>query len=85
MSAMAQMFGISEAYIVGVSTTIPKLLAYLNLSMFTMKRQYTTYGPASLGETIADKLKPFEILFPTGVTSKYVISFVNDFLSELCR
>ena len=85
MRIMSDMFGISEDYIFTVSNTIQKLMAHVGLCLFTLKRMFHTYGRDSVTDSVGEKLGPFSASFPRGVTVKYIVNMVNDFLQEFCR
>ena len=85
MRAMSSQYGVSESYVDNVSTTIPKLLAHLDMCLFDMKRIYSLYGLEPLAESMTEKLSQYAAHFPTGVTVNYIVSIVSDFLTEACR
>lgn len=85
MRVMSDMFGMSESYIFTVSSTIQKLMAHVGLCLFTLKRMFMTYGRESLQDTIEEKLRPYSHSFPKGITVKYIVNMVNDFLLEFSR
>ncbi len=82
MRVMSAMFGISENYIQTVSTTIQKLLAHVDLSLYVLKRSFDAYGTKVVEEQLKEKLGPFSADFPNGVTVEYIISMVCDFLKD---
>jgi hypothetical protein len=85
MRVMSSMFGISEAYIFTVSSTIQKLIAHVGLCLFTLKRMYTAYGLESVEDALTEKLGPFSKSFPTGVSVDYIVAMVGDCLKEVCH
>ena len=85
MRVMSEMFGISDNYIFTVSSTIQKLLAHVGLCSYTLQRMFATFGLEGLEEQAGEKLRPFADHFPSGVSVRYIVSIVGDYLRELIR
>lgn len=85
MSVVSASFGVSDAYVQSVATTIPKLLAHVDLCLYDMQQMHQLYGPEPLTESLNEKLQPFADSFPKGVTVNYIASIVSDFLAESSR
>merc|ERR1719491_1550361 len=75
-------FNISEDYVEQTTKIIIKLLAVTNFSSSIMRRHLASYGSASLGELIGSKTKLYAALFPPGISAKFIISLVVDYLEE---
>ena len=82
MRNVADQFGVSESYIQASSLTIVKLLAALGFSLYTLRRHMATFGNASLSEQITEKVRNYESNFPSGINSKYIVTFVMDYLES---
>ena len=82
MRNVAKEFSISESYVQKAASTIVKVLAGSNFSLYIMRRHLTSYGAASLAELVSGKVRLYEPHFPTGINCKYIVTFILDYLEE---
>lgn len=80
MSSLAGQFSVSKEYVEKTASTIIQVLAGGGFSLPIMKKHLLTYGSVSLGELISTKIRFYEPQFPPGISAKFIITFVLDFL-----
>ena len=85
MKKLAAQFAISDEYIEQTATIIIKLMAVTNFNLMIMKRHLASYGSVSLAALISAKTKLYQAHFPPGISAKFIITFVLDFLQEHCE
>ena len=85
MDALAPKFSISKTYVEQMSRTIIKVLAGSGFSLDAMKRHIFANGAMSLGELMTSKIRLYETHLPRGVSAKFIISLVLDYLEECCK
>lgn len=82
MKRLASRFSISEDYIIQMALTIVKVLATKGFSLDIMKKHVMIYGYTSLGELINAKSRTYETHFPPGISPKFIVTFVLDYLED---
>ena len=82
MTLLTAHFSISEDYVEKAAKISIKLLAVTNFSSSIMRRHLASYGSASLGELISSKTKLYQAHFPPGISAKFIITLVLDYLEE---
>ena len=82
MTLLRAHFSISDDYVEEVAKISIKLLAVTNFSSSIMRRHLASYGSASLGELISSKTKLYQAHFPPGISAKFIITLVLDYLEE---
>ena len=75
--------GLSESFVTGVSSTIPRLLAFVGESMFTLRRDYGTFGESVLKTNLKEKLVPYAHMFPSVITADYISTMVCEYMRKL--
>ncbi len=91
MRLVRDIFGASEEYISRLTTIIQRLMASVDMSLYTLKRAYLQRGGAAgagddaVREQLVERLLPFSDSFPTGVTTDFIVTNVCDFLKDECR
>jgi hypothetical protein len=82
MRLVANQFSISESYVQTSASAIGKVLAGSGFSLYIMRRHLSSYGSASLAELVTTKIRFYEPHFPAGVNSKYIVTFILDYLED---
>ena len=85
MRSLSGIVQIQESYITEVSTSITEMLAQVELCLFTLRRQYTTFGKESLSSIIEERMSLSTTKLPERVSPAYVVAIVSDFLSDYCK
>ena len=85
MKKLAAQFSISQKYIEQTASIIVKLMAVSSFSLVIMRRHLASYGSVSLAALISAKTKLYQAHFPPGISAKFIITFVLDFLQEYCE
>ena len=82
MTLLRAHFSISDDYVEEVAKISIKLLAVTNFSNSIMRRHLASYGSASLGKLISSKTQLYQAHFPPGISAKFIITLVLDYLEE---
>ena len=75
-------FNISDDYVEEAAKISIKLLAVTNFSNSIMRKHLMSYGSASLGKLISTKTSLYQAHFPPGISAKFIITLVLDYLEE---
>ena len=82
MTLLRAHFSISDDYVEEVAKISIKLLAVTNFSNSIMRRHLASYGSVSLGKLISSKTQLYQAHFPPGISAKFIITLVLDYLEE---
>ena len=82
MTKLRAIFNISDDYVEEAAKISIKLLAVTNFSSLIMRRHLASYGSASLGKLISSKTQLYQAHFPPGISAKFIITLVLDYLLE---
>ena len=82
MTLLRAHFSISDDYVEEVAKISIKLLAVTNFSNLIMRRHLASYGSVSLGKLISSKTQLYQAHFPPGISAKFIITLVLDYLEE---
>lgn len=85
MRSLSGIVQVQESYITELSTSIATLLAQVGLCLFTLRRDFTTFGKESLSATIEQKMSTSTVKLPERVSSAYIVAVVADFLTDYCK